>query len=73
MIQENTTKRGSNITESKKRKVSNNFRGSNRIKYFIELIKTYKIVTTGNDKLSIGDTNCAKFFSELIGRENSGN
>lgn len=63
----NTTKRGSNITESKKRKVVNNFRGSNKIKQFIERIKAYKLISTGSDKLTIEETNCAKYFSEPIG------
>jgi hypothetical protein len=68
MATENNTKRGSNLTPSLKRKVPNHFRGSHRIKHFVELTKMYKLITTGSDKLSIADINCAKFFTEPMGR-----
>lgn len=60
--------RGSNITAPKHAKVSFNFRRQGKIKHFIEAIKNYRIIGTGNDKLSIADTNCAKFFAEPFGR-----
>lgn len=71
MTQENKKQRGSNITQSQKRKVVNNFRGSNKIKHFIQMIKSYKIIGTGNDKLSVSDINCAKYFAEPFDK-NSG-